>query len=101
MHAYIVEDVLALLLVALLDHASGVRLLRRRHFWLLLLVLNAATLIADGYLTARPVLLYDDAQLTLPRLWHMPLEDLGYGTALFVLAILTWELLGRAGSRSR
>ena len=98
-HAYLFEDIGALLAVALIDQLSGLRLLRRRRFLALLLLLNLATILADGYLTARGVLLYSDHLLTLPRLWRMPLEDLGYGTALFVLAVETWELLGRAESR--
>ena len=94
-HAYLFEDIGALVAVALLDQVSGLRLLQARRFLVLLLLLNLATVIADGYLCARGVLLYSDHLLTLPRLGRMPLEDLGYGTALFVLAVETWELLGR------
>jgi lycopene cyclase domain-containing protein len=95
-HAYLLEDIGALVAVALIDRVSGLRLLQRQRFLLLLLVLNLATVIADGYLCARGVLMYSNHLLTLPRLWRMPLEDLGYGTALFVLAVETWEMLGRA-----
>lgn len=99
MHEYLVEDILVLAVLALLDRLLGTRLLQRKPFLLLLLALNLATVLADGYLTARPVLLYDPRALTLPRLWHLPLEDLGYGTALIIGAVMTWELLGDGRER--
>lgn len=99
MHEYLVEDLVVLAALVVLDQVLGTRLLRRRPFLILLVALNVATVLADGYLTARPVLLYDPHALTLPRLWHMPLEDLGYGSALIIGAVMTWELLGDRSER--
>lgn len=99
MREYSREIVCVLLLLAGLDWLSGVRLLRRRRFLALLALLSLGTLVFDGYLTARPVLRYGWRYLSGVQLGTIPLEDFGYGVALVSVAVLSWELLERAGKR--
>ena len=51
----------------------------------------------DGYLTARPVTIYDPCCHLGPRLplIAMPIEDLPFGLALVGLAAVLWEWGGR------
>ncbi len=48
-------------------------------------------LLVDGWLTARPIVVYDDTYRAFPRLGSIPLEDFLYGFALVVLSLICWE----------
>lgn len=82
--------------VALLDHALGVGLLvvpRALAYFGVVLLLTVA---CNGYLTARPVVLYGEAYQLGVRLYTIPLEDFVYGLALVWGATLLYQRrLGR------
>lgn len=94
---YLLSGVLACAAVLALDTALGTRLARGRRFWLYIGVMLLCQLAFDGYLTARPVTLYDPCcylEVRLPLL-NMPIEDLPFGVALVGLAAVLWEWAGR------
>ncbi len=67
---------------------------RDRSLWLGFLVFAAMTLAADVALTGVGVYTYDrhfNAGLYLGR---MPLEDLAYGLALYLIAATVWTWIG-------
>jgi lycopene cyclase domain-containing protein len=81
---------LAVLLLALaLAAARG--LWRDRALWLGLLVFVAMTLAADGVLTAIGVYDYDRRFNAGVYLGRMPLEDLAYAVALYLVAVAAWS----------
>ena len=94
---YLLSGVLACGMVAALDRGLGTRLVRQRRFWVYLAVMLLCQLAFDGYLTARPVTLYDPCCHLGPRLplLAMPIEDLPFGLALVALAAVLWEWGGR------
>ena len=96
---YSLLTVSILFCLAAIDAVTGVRLLRRSRFWLLLILLSVGTLVFDGYLTARPVISYNPRFLLGVRLWHIPVEDFGYCLIIVTTVILMWELLERVGDR--
>ena len=51
--------------------------------------------LSNGWLTSRPIVVYDDAYRALPRLWTIPLEDFLFGFAVVVQAISWWEFAKR------
>jgi lycopene cyclase domain-containing protein len=53
--------------------------------------------LSNGWLTARPVVLYEDAYRALPRVGSIPLEDFLYGFALVIQSLIWWT---RATSRA-
>jgi lycopene cyclase domain-containing protein len=81
---------IALLAVCLLL-AAWRGLLARRSTWLGLLAFGAATIAADLVLTGLPIVTYGAEHLSGFRLGPMPLEDLAYGLALFLVAALAWD----------
>lgn len=94
---YLLSGIIACAAVAALDRALGTRLLKQRRFWIYLGVMLLCQLAFNGYLTARPVTLYDPCcylGLRLPLL-NMPIEDLPFGVALVGLAAVMWERAGR------
>jgi lycopene cyclase domain-containing protein len=94
---YLLSGVLACGAVLALDRWSGTRLVRRRRFWIYLGAMILCQLAFDGYLTARPVTLYDPCCHLGPRLplLAMPIEDIPFGLALVGLAAVLWEWGGR------
>ncbi len=94
---YLLSGLLACAAVLLLDRALGTRLANGRRFWIYLGVMALCQLAFDGYLTARPVTIYDPCchlGLRLPLI-EMPIEDLPFGLALVGLAAILWEWAGR------
>ena len=57
-------------------------------------------LITNGWLTGRPIVIYDDRYRAFPRLGTIPLEDFLFGFALVIQSLMWW---GRAtpGARPR
>jgi lycopene cyclase domain-containing protein len=98
---YLLSGIIACAAVLALDRALGTRLARRRRFWAYLGIMMLCQLIFDGYLTARPVTLYDPCchlGLRLPLI-AMPIEDLPFGLALVGLVAVLWEWSGRRTNR--
>jgi lycopene cyclase domain-containing protein len=70
---------------------AGARgLLRERAAWLGLLAFGAATVAADLVLTGLPIVTYGEGTNSGIAVGPMPLEDLGYGLALYLVAIAAW-----------
>lgn len=94
---YLLSGLLACAAVLALDAALGTRLARMRRFWIYIGVMLLCQLAFDGYLTTRPVTLYDPCCYLGPRLplLNIPIEDLPFGVALVGLAAVLWEWGGR------
>lgn len=73
---------IALGVVALLDHALGVGLLLAPRALAYFGVVLLLTVVCNGYLTARPVVLYGESYQLGVRLSTIPVEDFVYGLAL-------------------
>ncbi len=71
--------------------ATWTGLLRRRSTWLGLAIFGGATIVADLVLTGLPIVTYGDHHLRALQLGPMPIEDLLYGLALFLVAALAWD----------
>ncbi|MFN8620998.1 MAG: lycopene cyclase domain-containing protein [Chloroflexota bacterium] len=69
-------------------------LLRRRSTWLGLAIFGGATVVADLVLTGLPIVTYGDHHVRALMLGPMPLEDLLYGFALFLVAASAWQAVG-------
>lgn len=49
------------------------------------------TTLANGYLTARPVVVYEESLLTGLRIFRIPIEDYVFGLAHAALILTTYE----------
>jgi lycopene cyclase domain-containing protein len=104
---YLLSGIVGCAVVVALDQALNTRLLRRRRFWAYLGIMVCCQLVFDGYLTARPVTLYDPCCYLGPRLplLNMPIEEFPFGLALVGLVAVLWEWAGmwangRTGERT-
>jgi lycopene cyclase domain-containing protein len=80
-------------------------LLRDRRYWIALGIVAFFQILADGWLTCRPIVTYAPAQFSglrlgcppfrLFRAGGMPLEDLIFGFAMITQGLMWWEWWGR------
>lgn len=82
----------------MVDRLLGTDLFLQRRFYVYLLLITLFTLIFNGYLTWRPVVLYGEAYQQGIRIGTIPIEDFGYGFALLFLATSLFEKLKRRRS---
>ena len=80
-------------LVGLLDRLSKIDLLLQPRTYLYLAVVAGLILVFNGYLTARPVVLYGETYQIGYRVLSVPIEDFGYGFTLMLFNAILYEIL--------
>jgi lycopene cyclase domain-containing protein len=78
----------SLALAIALDLATGGRVVRHRRFVPFALLVLAFTGVFNGYLTARPLVLYDPRHQLDVRVGTIPVEDFAYGLALVIANVV-------------
>ena len=84
---------LVLAAIIFFDHKSSVRMFEKAHTYILLGIVSILMLIFNGYLTSRPVVLYDPAYQLDFRVYTIPLEDFLFGYGHILLSVVAYELL--------
>jgi lycopene cyclase domain-containing protein len=80
-----------LTLAVSIDKIVGTGLIYQRRFYLYLLIIIVFTLLFNGYLTWRPVVLYGEAYQLGFRIFTIPIEDFGYGLSFLFLCTILYE----------
>lgn len=88
MPEYSLAAAAALALAAIAAAVRGV--LTERAVWLGAGVFAAATVVADLVLTGLPIVTYGDGFRSGVGIGPMPVEDLLYGLALYLVAVAAW-----------
>lgn len=83
-------------LTAWADLHHGGRVLARANLWPYAALLAGLMLICNGYLTARPVVLYDPAYQLDWRIGTIPVEDFVYGYSLLLGCTSLYEKFRRS-----
>ena len=83
-------------LVGLVDTVLRTDLLLRPKTYLYLAIVAGLILVFNGYLTARPVVLYGETYQSGYRLLTIPVEDFGYGFTLVLFNAMLYEILKAA-----
>ncbi|MBN1780037.1 lycopene cyclase domain-containing protein [bacterium] len=91
----------ALGLTVILDRLLNTRILNQRRTGRYLLILTGLILVFNGYLTARPVVLYEPGAVTGIRIGTIPLEDFGYGFVLILCNTTIFERLKQGTRHAR
>ena len=78
-------------LVGLTDALLRTELLMRLKTYVYLAIVSVLILIFNGYLTARPVVLYGEAYQIGYRILTIPVEDFGYGFTLMLFNAMLYE----------
>lgn len=82
-------------LVGFLDWFLGTQIFSRLVTYKYIGIISMFILVFNGYLTARPVVLYNDQYITTLRIFTIPVEDFFYGFALTLLTVILFERLKR------
>lgn len=88
---YTLATFLAVLLVFPLDYILKTQLIRRPLFWYFHGFVFFMNCIVNGYLTWRPIVLYNPEFFLNIRLGTIPIEDFFYGFALISYNIILFE----------
>jgi len=78
-------------IVAVLDRLLAANLLLQARTYLFLLIVCGLVLLFNGYLTARPVVIYNASYQLGVRVVTIPIEDFLYGLSLMFLNALVYE----------
>ena len=80
-------------IVGLADTFLGTDLLLQSKTYAYLAIVSCLILVFNGYLTARPVVLYAEAYQMGYRILTIPIEDFGYGFTLMLFNAMLYEKL--------
>jgi lycopene cyclase domain-containing protein len=80
---------------AIADRVARVNLLAQRNYYIMTLLIIGLTTLFNGYLTLRPVVIYNELYLSGIRLGSIPIEDYGYGLVLIHSCLIIYERLRR------
>ncbi len=72
---------------------------RSRNFWIGLGLTYLPFLVANGFLTGIPIVLYDDAENLAVRVGSIPLEDFFFSFAMLALTALVHDRVGASRRR--
>ncbi|MCU0666516.1 MAG: lycopene cyclase domain-containing protein [Candidatus Omnitrophica bacterium] len=86
---------ISILLVLFLDNYLKINILKKKIFYLFLLIIFIFKLVVNGYLTARHIVLYSQEAFLGIRLGSIPLEDFLFGFSMVSLTIIFWEFFKR------
>jgi lycopene cyclase domain-containing protein len=84
---------MALALALTLDRGLKTNVLLQTRTIKYIIIITILMFIFNGYLTARPVVLYGEEYQLGIRLFTIPLEDFGYGYSLILLNTILYERL--------
>jgi lycopene cyclase domain-containing protein len=104
MPEYTVCTLLAVVVVVALDlRVLRTRLVRTGTFWISLGIMWSFQIFVDGWLTklTSPIVRYHPDHFSGIRLFFdSPIEDFGFGFAMILLTLSTWDALGARSARS-
>lgn len=84
-----------ILLVVMLDIILKTHLLLKKIFWIYWGVIVVLMFIVNGYLTWRPIVIYNESKMLGIRLFTIPVEDFFFGFSLIGLNLIIWEFYNR------
>lgn len=88
---YTILVVVSVILVVILDFLSGVKLLRRKEFYIFLIIITGFKLLVNGFLTAENIVMYNPDYFLGIRIGSIPLEDFLFNFSMVTMGIIFWE----------
>ena len=93
---YTLLAALSVLVTIIIDHQSGVRILRQKLYYLFFAVIIGFKLLVNGYLT-RHIVMYNPEFFMGIRIGTIPLEDFLFGFSMVTISIVCWEYFKKSG----
>ncbi|MFA5010507.1 MAG: lycopene cyclase domain-containing protein [Ignavibacteria bacterium] len=83
------------LLVIILDVILKTHLFKQKIFWIYLGIIVVLMFVVNGYLTWRPIVIYNESKMLGIRLFTIPVEDFFFGFSLIGLNLIIWEFFNK------
>jgi len=90
MKEYTILAIISIVLTITLDIYTGVRILKRREYYIFLVIIFLFKLLVNGYLTQN-IVMYNPTFFLGVRLGTIPVEDFLFGFSMVTMAIIFWE----------
>ncbi|MBN1913196.1 MAG: lycopene cyclase domain-containing protein [Candidatus Omnitrophica bacterium] len=81
----------SVILTVYIDKISGIRVLKKKIFYLFLLIIMFFKILVNGYLTSGQIVLYNPDFFLGIRVGSIPLEDFLFGFSMVSLTVIFWE----------
>ncbi|MDD5120571.1 MAG: lycopene cyclase domain-containing protein [Candidatus Omnitrophica bacterium] len=91
MKEYTLIAACSVILTVLIDKITKVNILKKKDFYLFLLVILGFKFLVNGYLTNTNIVMYNPEFFLNLRLAGIPLEDFMFGFSMVSLGIIFWE----------
>ncbi len=91
MKEYTLLSLAAVIAGLLIDWRLKTFVFRKRSFLIFWPIIFAFMLLVNGYLTWRPIVLYNSEFFMGARLFTIPYEDFFYGFSLIYFNLIIWE----------
>ena len=104
MKEYTLLSAASVFLTVILDRECDTGILRRKEFYLFLLIILFFKFLVNGYLTGENIVIYNTRYYLGIRLGSIPLEDFLFGFSMVTMSIIFWEYFKvrfSAGRRAR
>jgi len=94
MKEYTILAIISIFITIAIDNYMGVKILRRKEYYIFLIVIFIFKLLVNGYLT-RHIVMYNSAFFLGVRLGTIPVEDFLFGFSMVTMTIVFWEYFKR------
>ena len=91
MKEYTVLGIISVLLAVYLDKASGINLLKKKRYYVFILIILFFKMLVNGYLTGKQIVMYRPQFFIGLRIGSIPLEDFLFGFSMVTMSIIFWE----------
>lgn len=95
MKDYTLLVIIGIMAVIILDNLLKTFVLRKKLFWIYWALVVLIMLIVNGYLTWRPIVIYNESAMLGFRIFTIPIEDFFFGFSLLGMNIIIWEYFGK------
>lgn len=92
MKEYTILAMASVLLTFFLDRFTKINLLKKREFFLFLVIILIFKLIVNGFLTGKGIVMYNPSFFLGTRIGSIPWEDFLFGFSMVTMSIIFWEL---------
>jgi lycopene cyclase domain-containing protein len=92
---YTISAIAGVIVVVTVDYVLKTRVTTQGRFWVFIVVMFLFKILVNGYLTARPIVLYGEEFFLGVRVFAIPLEDFLFGFSLITLSVVLWEYFTR------
>jgi len=88
---YTISAITGVVVVVTIDFLLKTRVTTQGKFWVFIVVMFMFKILVNGYLTARPIVLYGEEFFLGFRVFTIPLEDFLFGFTLMTMSVVLWE----------